>query len=722
MPDYLALDVRLTKLTYDLDKLRKENDLPDFGFSHAHYVLAYFSDHLRGKSGPLSTFGSSFDFTKGGATWTWKLLVAAGSTHEFVVQIWCDRGDEEAVALWEHTANVECDRLVHETLQAMTVDAGGVKLELLAHAIPLFSGNRVVQATRSTSQTATDRLITTVANRWMIVSTIAKVEGLHKPRLEDGSYRGYDVVADYISDDDAGRIYLEHEPDGTWHAGAQWIRLTASVAALNGVIPDDAHVIWTVEPLNDASDDNPDVHRDSALLWDPTTYQSPYGARPHVEGKVRNPPWEEVDPYALRIDDTKRKAATAIVLKHGKTSGVSQVILHCPNVGGDSFRITTTIFTKNDKAVVGGQGTGVMTMWKRVNVECVRMKDAFPLPVADVADYFWLAFIQLDVAKEWVDEKYNLPWLTKSKENASKVTAQYVEAAFSQKGKPDWFCLVAARKPFDVSSSEGKKLYEGGKGSEGVLDQWGTKLTFDLPGDWKANELPAVGRVLIAWGDASPAPQLSFNVFKTELSDDDKKVNCFLIPHDIVSDFTGADADGSLEHAYAKTRRHYVYAHKVTDKDKLIAGGYEGVPKEVRFRLFGKSSSYEMGVSPTVAVDGKNAFAGRTIVFTHHGAVATEEEKDTKFTPRDNYDASVLATITHELTHAFGMPHKCGAWNWKAPREKTCSLNYSSHGMLRPDGKLDSTSAKKGSPSLCGPHAKQLRYVQLSKNIGLGWK
>jgi len=54
-----------------------------------------------------------------------------------------------------------------------------------------------------------------------------------------------------------------------------------------------------------------------------------------------------------------------------------------------------------------------MTVWKRIDVEYVRMTNALSLPVKKVAPYFEPAFVQMDFTEERIVTPKSTPFLTK---------------------------------------------------------------------------------------------------------------------------------------------------------------------------------------------------------------------------------------------------------------------------------------------------------------------
>jgi hypothetical protein len=78
--------------------------------------------------------------------------------------------------------------------------------------------------------------------------------------------------------------------------------------------------------------------------------------------------------------------------------------------------------------------------------------------------------------------------------------------------------------------------------------------------------------------------------------------------------------------------------------------------------------------------------------------------------------------IVHELTHAFGMPHKCGYFDFRTPRRTTCCMNYQPNWMVDDARNLIPGTDRKVNIDLCGRHIKEVRRVRLQDNPGLNWK
>ena len=97
--------------------------------------------------------------------------------------------------------------------------------------------------------------------------------------------------------------------------------------------------------------------------------------------------------------------------------------------------------------------------------------------------------------------------------------------------------------------------------------------------------------------------------------------------------------------------------------------------------------------------------AGKTIVFT--GWVSAPDSLD---------------IIVHEMTHAFGLAHKCGNWDYYGTGT-SCTMNYGSWFILDNGTPRSPIPWTDGSVSthLCASHLKGIRESNLEDIGALGW-
>ncbi|HEY8041588.1 MAG TPA: hypothetical protein VIF15_17395, partial [Polyangiaceae bacterium] len=68
------------------------------------------------------------------------------------------------------------------------------------------------------------------------------------------------------------------------------------------------------------------------------------------------------------------------------------------------------------------------------------------------------------------------------------------------------------------------------------------------------------------------------------------------------------------------------------------------------------------------------------------------------------------------------MPHVCGHFDWHAPRDRTCTMNYTLNWMRDfTTHHLVPGSQNKRSNDFCGLHLREIRKTDLTRNGALGW-
>lgn len=528
---------------------------------------------------------------------------------------------------------------------------------------------------------------------------ITEILGLYDPGFA-GPHRA-NYHAGYISLDDKGRIYLNRELNGDWAHDKQLIQITARVTARVGKLPANSKIHWKVIDPDDPFDDQTDVHRQWARYIDANDYTGAgdqLGAQGNDnEGALdRNPRWEEVPGHSLTVI-SPTEATTKVAAQ------ISKVKLHCPNLAGDNLIVRAEFEPARPEEVFAAE-TGIMSMWNRIDVEYIRMNSAFALPVADVPESLEPGFIQLDFTTDppVADKQFMAP----SDPQLSASSEAYVTANFPHRADKGWFCVIAAMEPHP--------LPVGGPGA--VLADKDVDLAYGTVNAQKAEFIdidgdhPDADFIELSW----PGGSVGFSVATSRVSGlIFKSTRFWLDAHDMQSEFKAGD--GSIDNAYSK--RVYFYPRGRRNGGPWTAGGY-GMPNRVHAKVFAPGAFYTDGISPTRTVGGKDYFAGQTIIFTHHGAYKDPITNG----PVPSFNTEIAQTIAHELTHAFGMPHKCGYWDYRTPREHTCCMNYGPNWMLDPaTGNLAPGSSGKVSKRLCGRHIKELRRTHLEDNLGLGW-
>jgi hypothetical protein len=556
-----------------------------------------------------------------------------------------------------------------------------------------------------------------------IALSITEVAGLYKPGHDDpadvsaGTTKRSGYLLGYKSDDDQGRIFVNHEPrvdpSVPWQdvrkKDKQYIELAVSVTATGGIgrVPAGARVQWAWEDPDDPS--NAAMHafasgevdpNDSGL--DPTGDN--LGKRDHPSRDAgTGAKFEALGSFGLEEIDANT-ASTAIV------NGVSKVRLHCTNVGGDNFRVRVGV--RAHQLVLPGSedATGLMTMWKRVDVEYRVMDEAFDLPVDGMAPFFEPCFVQMDVAPRQTVPK--VEHLAARDDDVSPAAAQYVKApptgVFANEGKPGWFLLVAAhRAARDIATSVRTSLYTGagkvaeksyGGGDRGEVIVVDSAIAGDVGGlDIKEN---GKKQFFPVWRKDENTPSAG-------------KTTLHLYSLDYQSDFvpgTGLIGGAGQGGAYDRTDNYYP-RHKLSEPGHGWTAGGLGFPEDVEIEVFSKGGFETAGISPSNTHAGQEYFAGRTIIFTKHPTYTRSGSFDT---------AKALSTIVHEIGHAFGFPHKCGYTTWEDPPTRSCAMNYTITWLYTPGTRTVQrfTPGTQGQ-HMCARHLHGIRRVHLEDNPAL---
>ena len=595
---------------------------------------------------------------------------------------------------------------------------------------PVPASSRVVSVARGTRAQPTPNV---VAVNPTAVIDITQVLGLYKPGAPrpaglTRSARQAEYEEGYTSEDNRGRIYLERNLSGRWTHDTQLIQVTADVRLSGATLPSDAKVKWTLldpdDPSNEAvleaavpggpaTDSRPpNVHEE----WGPELDENDYAAAPFAAGSprslqasrvgdnsgpARTPRFQQVPGYALTPGAVSPpEAETAIV------AGISKVKVHCSGHAGDNLIVRAELTTTTPMTKIPATA-GIMTLWQLINVEYRKMQDADPLPVADVPQHFVPSFVQMEFTSPL--SVPNLPDFGGGDPAFRQPLQRFIENHFQHRNQGGWFFLLAARLPYQ---STGGTAGLSSASTPGLTGTVGALLapTPSLSG----GDAPIVDFIDAAGdrrGTGSVTLQLSggrmlnFNTQTIQYDAVADSSRIWLSPHDIHDRFDAGD--GSLANAHRYEVNHYL-SGRLDSANVWTAGGY-GVTGAVTFNALVRGH-YPAGTSPNVRRGGVDFFAGRTVVFTqvYHGSAA----------PND----AMCRAIVHELTHAFGMPHKCGWWDYQTPRQTTCCMNYAIHGMVdRATANLVATTPRPGGMNHCGKHIREIRRTVLSRNRGLGW-
>jgi hypothetical protein len=413
--------------------------------------------------------------------------------------------------------------------------------------------------------------------------------------------------------------------------------------------------------------------------------------------------FEFADGATIKLCDTQ--------IKDGK----SCVRLHVSNVAGDNFVVVARIKKSPRVAPSSETRTGVMTVWKRIDVEYVCMEGAFALPIAKVAPFFEPARVQMDFSKErTVPGKQFLTVLDDDEETACAEYATAGKGEFRSEGKPGWFFLAAAQRASSeffmspVPSGSHPEVYTGKARVEvasGEGRKW-EKLIVDrvIPG--KVSNL----RV----HDKEGGPHGYMGVWKKEVKDSETHLHLrgldytsdFEVPTDKDTGRIGAPGKGG---ACAK-RDYYYLGHRMRYPSGEWETGGMGFGEEVFIEARPPGSVETTGLSPPALDAGQEYFAGRLIIFTRAFAATSLDENE------------VVSTIVHEFTHAFGYPHKCGYYGWPKPPSFSCSMNYDTTWLYKIGTRiLQRFVYGTLGPHLCAKHLAGVREVHIEDNPAM-WK
>ena len=294
--------------------------------------------------------------------------------------------------------------------------------------------------------------------------SLAAIEGLYKPGfVADGDVapKGSGYQVGYLSDDDLGRIFVNHKPrtdptqawDDVTVKDTQYIELCAKVATVQGQIPPDARVEWEWFDPNDAA--HPETQQHAAQLPDKVDVEDkPRSMLNRGTCDYPSPASKDMARFAQGGDFGFADGATKNLSDTQVKNGESRVRLHVSNVAGDGFVVQARM--KNSPRITpsGQKQTGVMTVWKRIDVEYVRMADAFPLPIDKVPPFFEPARVQMDFGTERVVAgKPFLTTLDEDERPAAPTTPARARASSGRRESPAGSSWPSAQTGRPASSS-----------------------------------------------------------------------------------------------------------------------------------------------------------------------------------------------------------------------------------------------------------------------------
>ncbi len=643
-------------------------------------------------------------------------------------------------------------------------DIPGVKVKVV-------SGNGVATVSLSEGG-ANDWGTVTVVDANDLKIEITEVKGLFKT---DGTYQ-----IGYKSDDKKGRIYSNRiynssDPNKTtWTKNKQYVDITVKVKPEGLLLPANTQIAWTVEDPDDPSNEDTSVSTAAKKILDPNDYNSTDddsdGTTDNSDGNDNSgsrdgaSQWEQIHAnYTLTTNQTKIK------------DGTSKIRFNATDDGGDNFIVRAKItLNLNASAASAEDETGIMTTWKKINVEYVKMKSATDLTALankSANAYLEKAFVELRPEKRIVNDFKNSPGKKQMGANnniAYTETENYATknlGEFKHEKDPGWFFAAAAnwyiKRPNTTSAPI---FYSGPAKIVGPLE-------FELPVgkalsnsdkrviDIKTADSPAVG------GNYVMKTNHAFTIAK-EMEDAsiygyDLVKKKFLEGGTVVAHTVGAVGGDSITYQASaaipngpfvmyKTNVSSVRVKSVTDPTKYKSFLYDSFswdPLTRRFKVnpaeysspkVSDTLSFNLidhgwvaGSSPNTEVRGTGAFAtaglspgrdhGKTFVFTK------------EFNAADIAAGEHINTLIHEFGHSLGFYHICGNWDYKSQNTsgKACTMHYDwfwmHDGMLNDPPpvagvlKLLPFSSGHGGPHFCAPHLRAIREVNLENRTVLGW-
>jgi len=552
---------------------------------------------------------------------------------------------------------------------------------------------------------------------------LVEVAGLYKPGHDDpadvteGTTKDSGYELGYKSDDDKGRMFVNHiprtDPSVTWESvrkkDTQYIELEVTVVGSDGQdVPAGTRVQWTWEDPDDPS--NAAMHAHASGLVDPKDSgldpsNDNLGDRDFPQpGDAQIPKYEALDPYG--VEDVDANTVTTAI-----HNGRSRVRMHYTNVGGDNFRVTARLSQHQLVQPGAEDATGLLTVWKRIDLEYRKMVGAHSLPVDGLAPVYEKCFVQLDVTEELSSPRLNS--LSPTDATFDVASSKYVKkppaGVFENESKPGWFLLVAAHRAVaSVAAATRTTIFTGPATIDDFAFSDGTRgerlvINGTLSADPVGVRITEGTNkfVVFAWGKDDDTP----NPGQTSI---------YFTPSDYQSDFEPGDGRIHGPGGSYETSNNRYLQHSWNEPANTWTTPGLGFPTNVQIEVIAGRGGETGGVSPTNTTAGREYFAGRTVIFTKHPSYNDKAGK-----PKV---ADLLATITHELGHAFGFPHKCGYHTWQDPPTLSCCMNYFNTWLYTP-GTRNVKRFDTGTEGqhFCARHLHGIRRVHLEDNPSL-WK
>jgi hypothetical protein len=372
-------------------------------------------------------------------------------------------------------------------------------------------------------------------------------------------------------------------------------------------------------------------------------------------------------------------------------NGHSYVRFNVKEDGGNNYIVKATLYN-SDGIKISCDQTGIMTVWKRINLEYAKMQDntvSLSTCLAQLPSVFDSAFVEFAVTSEAsvangntiVDGKYVM--------GSDYSSAKNYCLNYKQKTDPGWFYILAAYNLMPAAPLASQLLYPK-NGTPQTDTDTATVWDFNFSNGDEITPVNIIDTgqpsdVYIFSPDATTPlwqtqKKTRFEVFDIAVDGILLSANYYFTP--IPDPARGDDDQIPLLSAFLND---YGFPDYSTD----------GSTVDVQIWSPGTWGTY--GITPRLAAT--------VFMFTDFGGTT-----DMWF-----------QRITHELVHAFYLLHQCG--NYDCTGEKACTMNYESHFLLdnsSPRQPVPWTAYNMG-PYLCASHIMAIRQRHLEDFPRFQW-
>lgn len=685
---------------------------PVMGSTSHVFAVASVGRRIFGRSREVPAHATQHDLRLEPQPWVEVVQIAHREAIPVTLELFDDHDRGPATSL----TRIEGEIPYPYATRMLTIGSGpSLRLSVAPRFLDGGPGASVPRASRE--DTGRSRIRVPNGSGPLAVVELTEIRGLYRPGSQDVGQRSV-AEAGYRSQDHQGRIFTNTNVAGTYQRAHQQIELRAAIRLRRGQLPSGTQVRWQLIDLDDSFDADPRIARQWLHVLDPSDHDptgvstGSYGddnRRPSQESPI----WEPATGFAM-------SHISAIEARSTIRGGASAVMLHCPGAAGDNFMVVADLVEATGQPVPCFEGrTGVMTMWHRVFVEYARMPSAFALPIDGVAGLYEPAFIEVNFAPERILRGDDRETLGSDRAGFDAEVPRFIDRHFNhaRDREPGWFFLAAARRSF--GAAEAPVLYPRGPAT---LVNSGPNQYVDVPVQYaNARDTNAdTHAITLYWTESGEVREYGFLVRSAFHSGSGTRL--LLLGNDYTPDFVAGD--GSARHAYSRT--FHMHAQGRLEPPRIVPPGHSP-PTSLEVEIIGRSGGTS-GISPTVHVNGRDYFGGRTVVFTHHGTFA--HYRGGRLRLRRGARDKLLWNIAHELCHAFGLPHRCGLFDVYSRASARggnsgCLMNYVWHPLLDASHRevIPGTTGRVGL-AFCGKHLLELRRTQLHRNVALrtvGW-